>query len=59
MNSGPIQQKILDHIDVLDKMLEDQTTSMRELKLTTATLALLQAKSDALIALSNTKAQRI
>lgn len=59
MNSGPIQAEIINHLNQLTDAIEAMRERNGELYITTEMIALMQAKSTALVALSNTKAQRI
>ncbi|MNB69361.1 hypothetical protein D3C75_158900 [compost metagenome] len=57
MNSGPIQDKILSHIDELDRAIAAFRERNGDTWITDTFINLMQAKSTALVALSNTRSQ--
>jgi hypothetical protein len=59
LDSGKVQSLIVAHIEELDKMILAMTDAKMVLPVSSTSVALMQAKSAALVALSNTKAHRI
>ncbi|MNU34866.1 hypothetical protein D3C71_234520 [compost metagenome] len=59
MNSGKIQAEIIEHINECTNALSAMRERNGEIYITAEFVALMQAKSTALVALSNTRAQRI